>query len=160
MVEDVANTSLVFSPLCFATVQSSWLEPKKVRELTIVGTQRMMVCNELQPGEQLRIYDVCIEFPPPQYYEFPYFYHYGDSYTPYVVPDDPPMAEVRNFIDSIRTGSEPLSNGRHGLEVVKVLEAASLSLNGHGSPVSLHELPLTGRETSSRVAASTVSGAG
>src|SRR6201993_1306135 len=62
-VEDVANISLSFRQNRFATIQSSWLEPRKVREMTIVGTRRMIVYDDLQPNEKIRVYDVRVDRP-------------------------------------------------------------------------------------------------
>ena len=76
--------SLTFRNKRFATIQSSWLEPRKVREMTIVGTRRMIVYDDLQTLEKIRIYDVRVERPPhyDTFAEFHYSYHYGDSYIP------------------------------------------------------------------------------
>src|SRR3954452_24643064 len=63
-VEDVTNMSLTFRHKRFATIQSSWLEPRKVREMTIVGTRRMIVYDDLKPHGKIRVYDVRVERPP------------------------------------------------------------------------------------------------
>ena len=83
-IADVTNMSLTFRHKRFATIQSSWLEPRKVREMTIVGTRRMIVYDDLQTLEKIRIYDVRVERPPhyDTFAEFHYSYHYGDSYIP------------------------------------------------------------------------------
>ena len=75
----------------FATIQSSWLEPRKIREMTIVGTRRMIVYDDLQTHEKIRIYDARVERPPhyDTFAEFQYSYHYGDSYIPYVHQEEP-----------------------------------------------------------------------
>src|SRR5215813_9579017 len=135
-VEDVTNMSLVFPHKRFATIQSSWLEPRKIREMTIVGSRRMIVYDDLQTHEKIRIYDVRIERPPhyDTFAEFHYSYHYGDSYIPYLQQEEPLNLACRHFIDCIETNSAPISGGRHGLEMIRVLEGASASLKKNGAP--------------------------
>lgn len=136
-IEDVTNISLTFKHKRFATIQSSWLEPRKIREMTIVGTQRMIVYDDLQTNEKIRIYDTRVERPPHHdtFADFHYSYHYGDSYIPYLKQEEPLAVECQHFLDCIENGTEPLTSGRKGLELVRILEAASKSLKGQGAPV-------------------------
>ena len=135
-VEDVTNMSLLFPHKRFATIQSSWLEPRKIREMTIVGSRRMIVYDDLQTHEKIRIYDVRVERPPhyDTFAEFQYSYHYGDSYIPYLQQEEPLNMACRHFIDCIQTNSTPMTSGRHGLEMIRVLEGASASLKMNGAP--------------------------
>jgi predicted dehydrogenase len=137
-IEDVTNISLSFRHKRFATIQSSWLEPRKIREMTIVGTRRMIVYDDLQPHEKIRIYDVRVERPPhyDTFADFHYSYHYGDSYIPHIKQEEPLKAECQHFLDCIEKGTKPLTSGHEGLELVRILEAASTSLKGHGAPVT------------------------
>lgn len=137
-IEDVTNMSLTFRQKRFATIQSSWLEPRKVREMTIVGTRRMIVYDDLQAHEKIKIYDVRVERPPhyDTFAEFHYSYHYGDSYIPHIKQEEPLRALCQHFVDCIGSGSKPLSSGQEGLELVRILEAASMSLRSNGSPVT------------------------
>jgi predicted dehydrogenase len=134
----VTNMSLSFRHKRFATIQSSWLEPRKVREMTIVGTRRMIVYDDLQTHEKIRVYDVRVERPPhyDTFAEFHYSYHYGDSYIPYIQHEEPLKVACQHFIDCIEQGREPLTSGRAGLEMVRILEAASASLKMNGAPVT------------------------
>ncbi len=138
-IEDVTNMSLYFGQKRFATIQSSWLEPRKVREMTIVGTQRMIVYDDLKIREKIQVYDVRVDRPPhyDTFAEFEYSYHYGDSYIPYVNQKEPLTSVCEHFLDCIEHGTEPLSGGREGLELVRILEAASLSLKSNGAPVDV-----------------------
>jgi predicted dehydrogenase len=138
-VEDVTNISLSFRHKRFATIQSSWLEPRKVREMTIVGTRRMIVYDDLQTREKIRIYDVRVERPPhyDTFADFHYSYHYGDSYIPHIRQEEPLKTECQHFLDCIERGAEPLTGGDAGLELVEILEAASKSLKQQGAPVPL-----------------------
>ena len=137
-VEDVTNMSLTFRQNRFATVQSSWLEPRKVREMTIVGTRRMIVYDDLKNRGKIQVYDVRVERPPhyDTFAEFHYSYHYGDSYIPHIQQEEPLKAVCQHFIDSIEAGTQPMTGGREGLEMVRILEAASASLKAKGAPVT------------------------
>jgi predicted dehydrogenase len=135
-VEDVTNMSLFFPHKRFATIQSSWLEPRKIREMTIVGTRRMIVYDDLRMREKIRIYDARVERPPhyDTFAEFQYSYHYGDSYIPYIHQEEPLKLACQHFIDCIETLSEPLTGGPQGLQMVRILEAANASLKTNGAP--------------------------
>jgi predicted dehydrogenase len=140
-VEDVTNMSLSFSGKRFATIQSSWLEPRKIREMTIVGTRRMIVYDDLRTREKIRIYDARVERPPhyDTFAEFQYSYHYGDSYIPYLHQEEPLKLACEHFVDCIKTSSQPLTDGRKGLEMVRILEAASASIKMNGAPVTFSQ---------------------
>lgn len=139
-IEDISNLSLHFESGQFATVQSSWLEPRKVRQMTIVGTQRMIVYDDIEPMEKIRIYDARVEKPPhyDNFGEFQYAYHYGDSYIPRIEQSEPLRQMCQHFIESVQSGALPLSCGNSGLKVVRILEACteSLKLNGGVVPVA------------------------
>ena len=138
-VEDVTNMSLVFRKDRLATIHNSWLDPRKVREMTIVGTRRMIVYDDVAPLEKIRIYDSRVEVPPhyDTFAEFQYAYHYGDMYVPYVRQEEPLKIECQHFLDCIRDGSKPLSDGEQGRQLVTVLEAATTSLRRGGSAVAV-----------------------
>jgi predicted dehydrogenase len=138
-IEDVTNISLSFRHRRFATIQSSWLEPRKIRELTIVGTRRMIVYDDVETNEKIRIYDTRVERPPHHdtFADFHYSYHYGDSYIPHLKQEEPLKSECQHFLDCVEKGTKPLTGGREGLELVRILEAASTSLKANGAPVTL-----------------------
>jgi predicted dehydrogenase len=138
-IEDVTSMSLHFTEEKSAVIQSSWLDPRKVREMTIVGSDRMIVFDDVAPQEKIKIFDVRVERPPhyDTFAEFHYAYHYGDMYSPYIKQDEPLRSECQHFIDCIRTGQEPLTDGNKGLEVVRILEASTASLKRQGAPVKL-----------------------
>jgi predicted dehydrogenase len=97
------------------------------------------VYDDTEPLEKLKIYDARVEVPPhyDSFAEFTYSYHYGDSYVPYVKQDEPLKLECQHFLECINEGAVPITNGRLGLEVVKILEASSESLRQHGASVEL-----------------------
>src|SRR5207248_2265246 len=138
-IEDVTMMHLNFHKNRCAFIHNSWLDPKKVRQMTVVGSQRMIVYDDTEPLEKLKIYDARVEVPPhyDSFAEFTYSYHYGDAYVPYIKQDEPLKIECQHFMDCIRDGGTPLAGGQLGLEVVRILEAASGSLRQRGSAVAL-----------------------
>ncbi len=145
-IEDVTSMSLTFPNNRFATIQNSWLDPRKVREMTIVGSKRMVVYDDVASLEKLRVYDSRVDVPPhyDTFAEFQYAYHYGDMYVPYIKQEEPLKIECQHFLDCIGQGLTPLTNGEQGLKLVKILEAASASLKRNGASINLN---LASRDT-------------
>jgi predicted dehydrogenase len=145
-IEDVTSMSLQFSKERSAIIHSSWHDPRKVREMTIVGSKRMIVYDDIVGAEKIKIYDVRVERPPhyDTFAAFHYAYHYGDTYSPFIKQDEPLKTECQHFIDCIVNGQMPLTSGENGLEVVKILEASSLSLRSRGAPVDLASVAAAG----------------
>jgi predicted dehydrogenase len=141
-IEDVTTMTLSFENGGFATIQSSWLDPNKIREMTFIGSKRMLVYNDLESNEKIKIYDKRVETPPfyDTFAEFQYAYHYGDMYSPYLKQYEPLKMECQHFIDCIRTGDQPESSGYDGLRVVQILEAATESLRKEGAKVEIEDL--------------------
>ena len=131
--------SLQFSKERSAIIHSSWHDPRKVREMTIVGSKRMIVYDDIAGAEKIKIHDVRIERPPhyDTFAAFHYAYHYGDTYSPYIKQDEPLKTECQHFVDCIREDRVPLTSGETGLAVVKILEASSVSLKHNGASVEL-----------------------
>jgi predicted dehydrogenase len=138
-IEDVTTMCLHFRNERSAFIHSSWLDPRKVREMTIVGSKRMIVYDDVAQQEKIKVFDARVERPPhyDTFAEFHYAYHYGDLHVPYVKQEEPLKVECQHFLDCIRTGASPLTNGERGLELVRILEAASESLRDNGAPVDL-----------------------
>lgn len=138
-IEDVTIMCLTFPNQKTAIIHNSWLDPRKVREMTIVGSRRMIVYDDMAPLEKIRIFDTRVERPPhyDTFAEFHYAYHYGDVYIPYIKQEEPLKVECQHFLDCIRTGNTPLTSGKRGLELVQILEASSESLKRGGGPVDL-----------------------
>ena len=131
--------SLHFSNERSAIMHSSWHDPRKVREMTIVGSKRMIVYDDIVTQEKIKIFDARVERPPhyDTFAEFQYAYHYGDIHCPYIKQDEPLKTECEHFLDCIRNGKAPLTDGLAGLEVVRILEASSESLRLKGAPITL-----------------------
>jgi predicted dehydrogenase len=141
-IEDVTSMCLTFRKDRSAIIHSSWLDPRKIREMTIVGSKRMIVYDDVAPLEKIRVFDVRVERPPhyDTFAEFHYAYHYGDVYAPYIKQEEPLKTECQHFLDCIRDGKSPMSSGAHGVETVRILEASSLSLKQNGSAVRLDQV--------------------
>jgi predicted dehydrogenase len=144
-IEDVTGMTLNFNNGAFATIQSSWLDPNKIREMTFVGSKRMLVYNDVEPIEKIKIYDKRVETPPhyDTFAEFHYSYHYGDMYAPYIKQYEPLRLECQEFLDSIKTGLKPETGGLEGLHIVQILEAASKSLKNNGAMVKIDQVNQT-----------------
>lgn len=138
-IEDVTMMYLNFRKNRCAFIQNSWLDPKKVRMMTVVGSRRMIVYDDTEPLEKLKIYDARVEVPPhyDTFAEFTYSYHYGDAYVPYIKQDEPLKLECQHFLECIRSECAPIAGGRQGLDVVRILETAGISLRQQGAAVSL-----------------------
>ena len=139
VIEDVAVLTMRFARNVVGFIQTSWLDPDKIRRMTVVGSKKMMVFDDMQPSEKIKIYDKGVETP--RHYdtfaEFHYAYKYGDIIIPRLDGTEPLATELSHFLDCIENDRQPLSDGENGLQVVEILEAASKSLkNGH-HPVCL-----------------------
>ena len=148
-IEDVTSMSLNFGRDCSAIIHSSWLDPRKVREITVIGSKRMLLFDDVAPLEKIRLYDMRVDRPPhyDTFAEFQYAYHYGDITSPYLKQEEPLKVECRHFLDCIRNSQSPLSGGAQGLELVRILEASSASLKLGGAPISmLHSEPAGNHE--------------
>jgi len=138
-VEDVTTMTLNFANGKMALIQSSWLDPHKIREMKFVGSRKMVVYDDIEPLEKIKIYDKHVETPPhyDTFAEFQYAYHYGDMHAPYVKMTEPLRVECQHFIDCIRSKQKPDTSGLEGMQVVQILEAASESLKRQGERVEL-----------------------
>jgi predicted dehydrogenase len=138
-VEDVALITLRFANNLIAFVHVSWLDPNKIRKTTIVGSRKMLVYDDTAPQEKVRIYDKGVTKHP--YYDtfgdFQLSYRYGDVNIPRIDDSEPLKVECDHFVDCVRRGISPNSDGHSGLRVVKVLEAADRSLKNHGQPMPI-----------------------
>ena len=140
-IEDVTNIVLNFQDGKIATINSSWLDPHKVREMKFVGSKKMLLYDDNESLEKLKIYDKRVEVPPhyDTFAEFQYSYHYGDVYIPHIKHNEPLQVECQHFIDCIKNNTESESSGKKGLHVVEILEASSRSLALNGARVELNK---------------------
>jgi predicted dehydrogenase len=129
-VEDVVYAKIRFANKVTAHLHVSWLDPVKVRQVTIVGSEGMLVFDDVQPSEKVRIYDK--RFRPlvtgESYADFQSAYHHGDVHIPCIANSEPLKLELLDFLNAISSGERPRADSRSGLRVVELLETASQRL--------------------------------
>jgi predicted dehydrogenase len=117
----------------------NWLAPVKIRRTLIGGDAQMIVYDDLEPSEKVKIYDrgITVDAPSEAVYELLVGYRVGDMWAPQVSLTEALRVETQHFVDCVRTGQRPLTDGRAGLRVVRILEAATTSLGRGGHPVEI-----------------------
>ena len=133
-VEDVVFVNLHFPDGKMAQLQLSWLDPHKIRKLTIVGSRKMAVFDDVESNEKVRIYDKAAERGAYDSYGDAITLRFGDVVIPHIHMVEPLRKEAQHFVDCIRENQTPLSDGLDGLRVVRVIEAAQRSLDADGAP--------------------------
>lgn len=130
-IPDVAFVNLRFRSGIVAHAHVSWLSPVKLRRTVVVGSRKMVVYDDTNPDEKVRLYDHGVDYKEPATFEeFELSYHTGDILAPRLDTTEPLRAEAQHFLECVETGATPLSDGESGLRVVSVLEAAERSLLG------------------------------
>lgn len=136
--EDVAFITIYFPDNVIAHVNVNWLSPVKVRTTLIGGEKRMLVWNDLEADEKIKIYDKGVQVKGGQgVYDLLVSYRSGDMWAPRVDQCEALRAELSYFVQCINSGETPFNDGEAGLRVVKMLEAAETSLKGKGKAVYL-----------------------
>ncbi len=137
-IEDIAYLTMFFDDSCIAHFHVNWLAPVKVRRILIGGSKKMILYDDMETVEKIKIYDKGVEIKSKEgIYKTLIEYRTGDMYAPKFDTTEPLFLVIDEFIDSIKNGAEPLSNGRIGLEIVKILNAAQKSLKNNGCMVAL-----------------------
>jgi predicted dehydrogenase len=140
-VPETAFLTVTFAGGTTANVQISWLAPRKVRQMVVVGSKRMVQYEDTSSDESVRIYDrgldISMAEAPATFGEYQLTYRSGDIVTPRIEAAEPLGRELADFAHAVHTGAEPRSSARLGLEVVRALEAAHLSVERAGDPVEL-----------------------
>ena len=138
-VEDVAFITVYFPKHIIAHVNVNWLSPVKVRTTLIGGEKKMLVWNDLEADEKLRIYDkgVSMSTNPSNLHQLLVSYRSGDMWAPQVEQVEALRAETAYFIKCIEENTKPFNDGEAGLRVVRILEAADRSIRSRGEAISL-----------------------
>jgi predicted dehydrogenase len=138
-IEDVVFLHLEFPTGQIAHVHLSWLDPHKLRRLTLVGSRKMAVFDDMDSTEKIRIYDKGVASAAGGIVEYKdaLTLRFGDILIPQLTMREPLEIECNDFVRAITTGATPRASGADGLRVVRVLEAAAHSLAGGGMPVRL-----------------------
>ncbi|MGQ9816768.1 MAG: Gfo/Idh/MocA family protein, partial [bacterium] len=138
--EDIAYLTIFFDNNCIAHFHVNWLAPVKVRRILIGGSQKMILYDDMENIEKIKVYDKGVDIRTKEgIYKTLIQYRTGDMYAPKFDTTEPLRLLVREFIDAMKNRTEPLSNGKIGLEVVKILSAAQKSLKHDGRIVNLDE---------------------
>ncbi len=138
-IHDVCNLTMRFPENRIGIVHVSWLDPHKRRVMTVVGSKKMAVYDDIEPLEKIRIYDTGVHpaTDASTFGEFLYSYRYGDIQIPRIEEGEPLKREIRSFIDAVASGTRPKTDGWNGLQVVEVIEAADKSLRDSGGHVAI-----------------------
>ncbi|NDB74379.1 MAG: gfo/Idh/MocA family oxidoreductase [Verrucomicrobia bacterium] len=137
--ENIAYLTMFFEGSLIAHMHVNWLAPVKIRRTLLGGSRKMVVYDDLEPSEKIKIYDkgASVAESPEAIRQMLVSYRTGDAWLPKLDATEALTAEARHFRDCIREGRQPLSDGRAGLRTVRILEAASQSLKLRGQPVEL-----------------------
>lgn len=154
-IEDVVFLTLNFNGKRMAHVHVSWLDPHKIRKMTIVGSRKMAVFDDVEGTEKLRIYDKGATASS-DYNSFAEYItlRFGDITIPHLKFGEPLQLECAHFLECVRNRKRPVSDGWDGLRVIKVLDAAQRSLRNNGTPVQLATTETTSAHTRRKLAES------
>ena len=141
--ENIAYLTLFFHSNAIAHIHANWLAPVKVRRTLIGGSRKMIVFDDLEPSEKLKIYDKgitvdSINNKSKSVYEMLIGYRTGDMWAPKLEMNEALRTEAIHFIDCIEQGKRPITDGKAGLQVVKILEAATRSMKQQGQLIELN----------------------
>jgi predicted dehydrogenase len=137
--ENMAHLALFFDSSCIAHISVNWLSPVKVRQTFIGGDRKMILYDDLQPTEKIKVYDkgIIVNGAAEHRHQLRIGYRAGDMWAPHLAAEEALKTETEHFIDCIQSGSHPISDGLSGLQVVQILEASSRSIAAQGTPVKL-----------------------
>jgi predicted dehydrogenase len=125
---DVANVWFQFASGPVAWCEVSWLSPQKMRRTCVVGSERMVLYDDTEPSEKLKLYDRGVSMRQPESFgEFQLTYRLGDMLAPNLPNTEPLLIEIEHFLECIETGSTPRTGGKFGEDVVRAIEMASES---------------------------------
>ncbi|MGE5350828.1 MAG: Gfo/Idh/MocA family protein, partial [Acidobacteriota bacterium] len=140
--ENIAHISIHFKDeSCFAHFHVNWTSPVKIRRMILVGTKKMLVYDDMENSEKIKVYDCGIEMlsSKEKIRKALVQYRIGDMYSPKVIQTEALAVGVKEFISSIKEGRQPLTNGIDGLDVVRILEASDRSIKNRGCLIELEE---------------------
>ena len=135
--QDVAFATLAFAEGVMANIRASWLDPRKVREITLVGSRKAIVFDDLNPTEPVRIYDKGAMREPAydSFGEFKMVTRNGDVLIPAVAATEPLQSQCLEFVETVATRRSPVSDAEDGIRVVEVVSAINRSIADRGAPV-------------------------
>ncbi|WP_213806332.1 Gfo/Idh/MocA family oxidoreductase [Granulicella sp. dw_53] len=137
--ENLAYLTLFFEQNLIAHINVNWLSPVKVRRTLVGGTKQMIVYDDMEPSEKVKVYDkgITVNGSSDSLYKALVGYRSGDMFAPQLDVSEALKVEIQHFVECIRTGAEPITGGQAGLRVVRILESASLSMKQRGKLIHL-----------------------
>jgi predicted dehydrogenase len=140
--ENMAHLSVYFDDGAMAHLNVNWLAPVKVRQTLIGGSRRMVIYDDMQTSEKVKVYDrgIALTDASKRAYEQMISYRLGDMWAPAISPKEALLTEIQEFCRCIEAGTRSATDGESGLRVVEMLEAASRSTAMRGRPVELAKL--------------------
>jgi predicted dehydrogenase len=137
--ENMAHITLFFRSSCFAQISVNWLSPVKVRQTFIGGSRNMIMYDDVEPTEKIKVYDkgITVNGSPEIAHQLRIGYRAGDMWAPHLPAKEALQTETEHFIDCVNGGGSPISSGLTGLRVVEILEATSRSISLRGAPVEI-----------------------
>ena len=138
-VENVAHISLFYDSGTVAHLNVNWLAPVKIRQTLIAGSRRMIVYNDLEPSEKVKVYDrgVSLNGNEEELHKLLVSYRIGDMWAPHLSVKEALLSETEHFIQAIGAGSSPITSGNSGMNVVAMLECAAMSVKQRGAPIEI-----------------------
>jgi len=141
--ENLAHISVYFEDNCFAHFHVNWVSPVKIRRIIVGGDKKMLVYDDMENFEKIKVYDSGVEFPTQEsIHQALVQYRIGDMFSPKINQTEALSLGANEFISAINEDRTPLSSGKDGLEVVKILEACDVSISNMGKIVELDKLVL------------------
>ncbi len=142
-LENIAYMTVFYEDSTFAHFNMNWLSPIKVRQILIGGSEKMIVYNDMENTEKIKVYDSGVEIKPGDkdaLYKTLIQYRTGDMFAPKLDQTEALQTECRHFVDCIKNGNQPISDGNFGVDIVKMLAAAQLSIDQQGRNIPLDTL--------------------
>jgi predicted dehydrogenase len=138
-MENIAYITVFYENNLIAHLNVNWLSPVKVRRTIIGGSQQMVIYDDMENIEKVKVYDsgITVSHSPEDVYKLLIGYRNGDMHSPRTDGAEALAVEARHFADCIANGTRPITDGRAGLDVIRLLEAASLSMKDRGRLVDL-----------------------
>lgn len=140
--ENMAHIALFFPGGAVAHLNVNWLAPVKVRQTLIGGSRKMIVYDDLEPSEKVKVYDrgVSVTANEEDVHKLLVSYRIGDMWAPQLSMKEALLSEIEHFVDCIENAAQPLTSGASGLRVVEMLEHTMQSLRQRGHPVELRAM--------------------
>jgi predicted dehydrogenase len=137
--ENLAYITMFYDSGTIAHINVSWLAPVKVRQILLGGSNKMITYDDLEPSEKIKVYDKGVSFTddPKKIYEMRVGYRTGDMWAPKLIEGEALRVAVEHFVDCIEKSQPPITDGRMGLRIVELVEAATSSMRGRGETVHI-----------------------